>query len=111
MASSLSQPKISTQYVQVQVIATTPSGDPYDPSGDLVQVAFVAESYPATEPGPSDWLTAAWVTGPGSTHWATILVGPANGGVVLAVGSWIVWVRVTDNPAVPAEPGPLLSIT
>jgi hypothetical protein len=108
---SLSQPAISTQYIQVEVLATNLDGSAYDPSADVVQVAFVPESYPPGSPGPGDWITAQWEQGPGGTWWAAILVGPANGGVTLASGSYVPWVRVTDSPAIPALPGPLLAIT
>lgn len=111
MPESLEQPAISTQYIQVEVLATSLDGSAYDPSADVVQVAFIPVTYPPATPGLSDWHAAAWSQGPGGTWWATILVGPLNGGVVLAFGSWIVWLKVTDSPAVPALPGPLLSIT
>lgn len=106
--ADLSQAVISTQYVQVEVLATNLDGSPYNPSADIVQMAFVIGSL--TEPAPSDWITAQWRAGPGGTWWATILVGPANGGVALAVGTYVVWVKAVDSPAVPALPGPLLSI-
>ena len=109
MAVSLSQSVLSTQFVQVQVIATS-DGSLYDPTADVVQMAFIPQSYPAAQPGPSDWVAAAWETDPGPAYWASALIGPANGGTALAVGSFTIWVRVTDSPAVPALPGPTLSI-
>ena len=110
MPVSLSQPAISTQFVQVQVIATNLDGSAYDPSGDTVQMAFILGDLSTAEPGPSDWIAAEWEAGPSASWWATILVGPANGGTVLEVATYTVWVKVTDSPAVPALPGPLLSI-
>lgn len=55
-------------------------------------------------------MTAAWATDVSGNYWATILVGPENGGIALAAGSFVCWVRVTDSPAVPVEPGPVLLI-
>lgn len=108
--ADLSQPVISTQEVQVEVLATNLDGTPYNPSADIVQMAFIAQSWPLSEPQPSDWVNAQWESGPGGTWWATLLVGPANGGVALGVATYQVWVKVSDSPAVPALPGPLLSI-
>lgn len=111
MPESLEQAAISTQYVQVEVLATNLDGSAYDPSADVVQVAFIPVAYPPATPGLSDWHAASWSQGPGGTWWATILVGPANGGVALAFGSYVTWVKAIDSPAIPAEPGPLLAIT
>jgi hypothetical protein len=105
----LAQSALSTQFVQVQVAAIV-NGEAYDPTGDLVVMAFIPQSSPPGQPGDSDWVAASWETDPGAVYWATCLVGPANGGIVLDPGDYVVWVKVTDNPAVPADPGPVLSI-
>jgi hypothetical protein len=109
LAASLSQSALSTQFVQVAVTAML-DGAPYNPTADTVQVAFVPVSSPPSSPGPSDWHTAAWETDPGPVYWASVLVGPANGGIALAYGSYTVWLKITDYPGIPALPGPLLSI-
>jgi hypothetical protein len=70
----------------------------------------VPVSYPPSSPGSGDWILASWVTDISGSYWAAALVGPANGGTVLTVGSYQLFVQVTDNPAVPVLPGPLLSI-
>ena len=106
--TSLSQSALSTQYVQVQVTATV-NGTSYNPTGDTVQMAFVTVTSPPAS--PSAWNAAAWETDPGPVYWASCLVGPSNGGVVLAAGSYFVWVKVTDSPAVPVLSGPILTIT
>jgi hypothetical protein len=108
--TSLSQAAISTQPVQVQVTVITETGEPYNPTGDPVSVAFVPQAYPPASPQDGDWITASWATDTAGNYWATALVGPANGGTALAAGSYVAWVRVTGNPAVPEEPGPVLLI-
>lgn len=111
--TTLAQPAVSTQPVQVQVLATA-GGSAYDPTADTVQMAFVAQSFPPASPQSSDWHTASWETdgtGASATYWASCLVGPENGGISLARGTYVCWVKVTDDPAVPALPGPVLNIT
>jgi hypothetical protein len=83
----------------------------YDPTSFPVQFAFTLESYPETQPGDDDWLTASWSVGPGPQYWAQCLVGPANGGTVLAVGLYQVWVKVTGSPEVPVLQQVYLQIT
>ena len=109
MAITLFQDATSTQYVQVQIQATV-NGVAYNPAGDTVQMAFIPVAFPALSPGPADWHPATWETDTGGVYWATCLVGPA-GGVALGAGSYVVWVKVTDSPAVPVIPGPVLNVT
>jgi hypothetical protein len=85
---------LSKEWVKVPV-QVTESGVGRDPTGDTVQMAFVAHG---VNPGSSDWKAAAWETADG-IYLARCLVGPAA--VVLAVGTYAVWVKVTDNPEVP----------
>ena len=98
--------RLSTEYVQVQVSFTV-AGAPVSPTGDTVVMAFTKGG---AIPGNSDWHPAVWeVTG--ATYYAQCLVGPANGGIVLAPGIWSVWVRVTDSPEVPVRSPAQLQIT
>ncbi len=106
---TLSQSVLSTELLQVLVQATGIDG-PYNPTGDAVAFAFTsASAYPAAE--PATWNTGTWVTYPGAQYWAQVLVGPANGGVSLAIGSWQCWLKITDDPAVPVRQPFLLKIT
>lgn len=107
--NTISQSVLSTNYVQTPITITYPSG--YDPTSDPVAFAFTALSYPTVE--PSVWYTApcSWLTFPGPVYWAQCLVGPANGGVSLAIGTYQGWVRITDSPAVPVLQPFLLKIT
>ena len=67
--SVYSQSVLSTQYVQVPVTVTSPSGS-YDPTGDTVQFAFTPATYPVTE--PSAWLSGSWATFPGPAYWGAV---------------------------------------
>lgn len=109
----LTIPAVSTQPFQQQVYALS-GGSAYDPTSDPVAVAFIAvPGYgPVPSPGDSDWHTASWETDAGPAYFASILVGPANGGLVLTQGTvYQAFVKVTDNPAVPVLPGWLLQVT
>lgn len=103
----LTQSVLSTVYVQV-LVKSTVHGAPYNPSADAVALAFIVGS---GNPGPSDWHSGSWdPTGP--IQWvAQCLVGPGAGGVSLSVGTYNVWVRVTDNPEIPVvEVGQLVIV-
>ncbi len=105
--NTIAQSVLSTDFAQCLITIQSPSG--YNPTSDLVQFAFTALSYPTIE--PSVWYGGSWVTFPGPAYWAQCLVGPANGGVSLAIGTWQAWVKVTDSPAVPVLQPFLLKIT
>ena len=105
--NTISQSVLSTNYVQTPITITYPSG--YDPTSDPVTFAFTALSYPTVE--PAGWYTGSWLTFPGPVYWAQCLVGPANGGVSLAIGTWQGFVKITDSPAVPVLQPFLLKIT
>lgn len=107
---TLTQPASSTEPVQLQVAATI-NGVAYNPTTDAVAIAFILDGQPEPSPSSSAWQVATWETDPGPSYWASILVGPLNGGVNLAVGTYVAYVKVTDNPAVPIRPGAFLRIT
>ena len=107
--NTISQSVLSTNEVQVPVTITSPSA--YDPTGDTVQFAFTPLTYPVTSPGGSDWHTGFWVVFPGPAYWAACIVGPAPGGIPLAIGTWAGWVKVVDFPAIPVEQPFLVKIT
>lgn len=86
----------STQDVFVPVTANI-NGVAYDPTADPVSLAFLPNGITPTS---GDWHSAVWQTN-GGVNYAVCLVGPANGGVVLATGTWTVWAKVTDDPEVP----------
>ena len=108
--ASYSQSVLSTQYVQIPVTAFGTAGTVYNPTGDTVQFAFTPATYPVTE--PSAWLSGSWVTFPGPAYWAQCLTGPGTAAATaLTIGTWQVWVKITDNPEVPVLQPSLLTIT
>lgn len=96
----LTQLAVSSQPVQQQVIP--PAG--VNPSNDPVFMAFVpVPSFgPPPDPSPGQFNAATWeVDSNPTTYWASIMVGPANGGVVLAAGAYQIAVKVVDPAATP----------
>lgn len=87
----------TTEYVRIPVSAKE-NGSVVNPTTDAVQMAFVAAD---AAPGNTDWKTASWETD-GSTYYARCLVGP-SGDATPAVGSYHVWVKLTDNPEIPVR--------
>lgn len=99
---------LSLEYVRVRVQATE-NGTPEDPSGDLVVMAFPVSG---VAPVSGDWKSAGWETDATTTpdtYYARCLVGP-SGTVTLSAGTFDVWVKVTDNPEVPALKAGLLEV-
>lgn len=104
------QSVLSTEYVPLLVSATVAGQSGYNPTGDVVQMAFMATG----NPGPSDWHTAIWqvyTSSGGAAYVALCLVGPGAGGVPLAVGMYSIWFKVVDSPEVPVRPVDMLQIT
>ena len=99
---------LTTQYVQVP-IDTTFNGSPYNPTADVVSMAFMPTTTNAN-PGVSDWKTASWVTPVAGSYAIRCLVGPSNGGNILTVGSYNIWVKIADNPEVPIEEVGIITI-
>lgn len=84
---------LATEYVKSRVTATV-GCVAYNPTGDVVEVAF-----PAPGVSPTVWSVGSWETC-GTTYYARILVGPA-GTVTLPVGTYTMWLRITDAPEIP----------
>jgi len=106
---------VSTLMVQ-QEIDLTVLGIQGDPTVYPVEMAFML--YPnygdPPNPGNSDWHTASWETDSNGllpVYWAQSLVGPDNGGTVLAAGRYKIAVKVTTGTEVPALWGWDLVIT
>ena len=89
---------LSTDWVRIKASAT--EGDVYvDLTVDLVELAFPVTG---VKPVTGDWQTGEWeLTDQDGKYWARVLVGPA--GFPLAVGTYDVYIRVHDVPAVPVD--------
>lgn len=91
---------LSTEYVLVPISATK-QGVSYNPTGDVVQMAFMPNT--AQQPGVSDWMTASWDTDSTNIIYpysVKCLVGPA-GVITLGTGTYVIFVKITDNPETP----------
>ena len=102
--------QLSTQYVFIPVQATR-SGVSYNPTGDSVQFAFMPQA--TQSPGLSDWVAASWDTNATSVlfpYSAKCLVGPA-GTITLGLGTYYMYLKITDSPEIPVLLGGILQIT
>lgn len=108
---TLTQAAESSQPVQQQV--NPPSG--VTPTSDAVYMAFVSlPNYgPPAMPAPASasWNAASWVTDSNGNYWASCMVGPELGGVVLTAGAYAIAVKVVDPAAEPCLWGWSLVIT
>ncbi len=98
--SQLTISHLSTEYVLVPISATK-LGVPYNPTGDVVQMAFMPNT--AQQPGLSDWMTASWDTDSANIIYpysVKCLVGP-SGVINLVTGTYVIFVKITDNPETP----------
>lgn len=91
---------LSTVFIKSRIVATK-NGTSYNPTGDVVEIAF---KLPGVDPTAPDWHAASWETA-GTSYYARLLVGPA-GGLVLTVGTYKMWIRITDSPEVPVLEAP-----
>lgn len=101
--------QLATQYVFVPISATE-AGISYNPTADVVQFAFMPT---ATQvPQNTDWVSGGWDTNTTNVLYpysAKCLVGPA-GTVTLGIGTYIIYVKITDNPEIPVLIGGQLQI-
>jgi len=91
---------LSTEYVLVPISATK-AGVAYNPTGDVVQMAFMPNA--TQQPGVSDWVAASWDTNSSSIIYPydiKCLVGP-TGAITLSQGTYVIYVKIQDNPETP----------
>lgn len=91
---------LATEYVLIPV-AVTKSGLPYNPTGDPVVFAFMPT--PTQVPQVSDWVSGSWDTDTTNILYpysAKCLVGP-SGTITLGIGTYVIYVKITDNPEIP----------
>ena len=110
-ASTISISHLSLQYVGIPVKTVTLTGAAYNPTSDTVQMAFMPQ---ATQfPGNSDWQAAIWATLPGNVIYpyaAYCLVGP-GGTVNPGMGTYVMYLKITDSPEIPVLVPGYLEIT
>ncbi len=102
--------QLATEYVLIPVSATK-LGLPFNPTGDTVVFAFMPT--PTQVPQVSDWVAGSWDTDTTNVLYpysAKCLVGPA-GVITLGIGTYIMYIRITDNPEVPVLIGGQLQIS
>lgn len=87
---------LSTEYLTVPFTADVSAA-----SIDGAEIALIADDDPPIE---ADWHDATIV---GET--ARVLVGPDE--IALTVGTWRVWVRITDTPEIPVEMAGIITVT
>ena len=104
----------SVEYVKVQVSAFVGGVPTYDPTADVVKMAFVPIN---TDPVTGDFVAASWetqtVTTPNNVtylYFARCLVGPSPGVKQLAAGVYQVFVKITDSPEVPIKYSGLIEV-
>lgn len=108
--STMGMSHLATEYVLIPVVATK-SGLPYNPVADAVQFAFMPT--PTQVPQVSDWVTGSWDTNTTNVLYpysAKCLVGPA-GTVALGIGSYIIYIKITDSPEIPVLVGGQLQVS
>jgi hypothetical protein len=101
--------QLATEYVLIPVTVTK-AGLAYNPTGDTVQFAFAAT--PTYVPQVSDWVAGAWDTDTTNIlypYTAKCLIGP-SGTITLGIGTYIIYLKITDNPEIPVLIGGQLQI-
>ena len=84
---------LSVEYLHVDIECSV------NPTSDTVSFAFMNTT---GAPTVSDWVSGSWDnTITSSPYRAKCLIG--TGGKVLATGSYIIWVKVTDSPEIPVR--------
>jgi len=102
----------SLAYVRAKVSADKFDGEwDYNPTNDKVEFSFTDKGGPVDD---TSWHGGSWETHHGSSnhpkYFAKCLVGP-NGTVELDVGSYEIWVKITDDPEIPVEYAGILEVS
>jgi len=98
----IGQSHLSTEDVNIPVNALR-AGVSYNPTADTVQFAFMPT--PTQVPQNSDWVSGSWDSVPSNVlypYTAKCLVGPA-GTITLGIGTYIIYVKITDSPEIPVR--------
>jgi hypothetical protein len=98
--ATIGMSQLSTQYVLIPVTATK-AGVAYNPTSDTVTMAFMPT--PTQVPQTSDFVAGSWSTNASSVlfpYSAKCLVGPA-GTITLGIGTYVIYLKVSDSPEIP----------
>lgn len=107
---SIGLSQLATEYVIIP-ISVTMAGAAYNPTTDTVQFAFMPTV--TQVPQVSDWVSGSWITVSSNILYpysAQCLVGPA-GTITLGIGTYVIYVKVTDSPEIPVLIGGYLQIS
>lgn|GEM_PF-1699542 len=101
-SSQIGQSHLALKYVFIPVSATR-LGVPYNPTADTVQFAFMPT---ATQvPQPTDLVLGTWDVYANDVlypYHAKCLVGP-GGMITLGIGTYIIYLKITDSPEIPFD--------
>jgi hypothetical protein len=109
-SSTIELSQLSLEYVLVPVSATQ-EGVPDNPTGDTVQFAFMPQV--TQVPQNTDWVAGSWETDSSNILYpysAKCLVGP-GGTVTLGLGTYVIYLKVTDSQVTPVLIAGQLQIT
>jgi hypothetical protein len=98
--SMLGISQLSTQYISVPVTAAK-NGSAYNPTGDAVQFAFMPTATQVPQSG--DWVNGSWISVPSNVLYpysAQALIGP-SGTANPGIGTYIIYLKITDDPEIP----------
>jgi hypothetical protein len=101
---------LSTEYVLIP-LQVTKAGVPYNPTSDTLQFAFMPNSVQV--PVTADWVSGVWETVSTNIIYpynAKCLVGP-TGSTALTLGTYVIYLKITDSPEVPVLVGGQLVIS
>jgi hypothetical protein len=102
---------LSTEYVLVPISATK-AGVSYNPTSDTLQFAFMAT--PTQIPQSGDWVAGIWEAVSSNILYpynAKCLVGPTGGTINLGMGTYVIYLKITDNPEIPVLVGGQLVVS
>jgi len=91
---------LSLEYVIIPVNVTK-AGVPYNPTSDTLQFAFMPT--PTQIPGSGDWVAGVWESDSPNVLYpynAKCLVGP-GGVITLSLGTYVIYLKITDSPEIP----------
>lgn len=99
---------VSTQYITTDIS----NNEGINPTSDAVRFAFlgpvgnVGQAIEQVPTGNTTYYTGSWtstqpINNTTSTYQAQILVGPTGGAVTLSTGTYLMVVKITDNPEIP----------